>query len=764
VNELIIGARLVFTGGREGWIRATLTALGVGIGVAVLLLAAAVPGALQARNDRGAARADDGGDLVKGANTLLVAYVDTEFRGTPVRGRLMQPEGPQAPVPPGLTALPRPGEVAVSPALKRLLDSPDGQRLFAPRFGDARVVATIGDAGLTGPSELVFIRGADNLDPGRSGRIDRFGVVDASSEGTRPLLIVLVVIMIVVLLLPLAVFLAAAVRFGGEGRDRRLAALRLLGADPAMTRRIAAGEATAAALLGLGVGGLLFVLGRQIAPLVTLWNISVFAADVRPSLLLVVLIVVAVPTVAVAVSIVALRRAVIEPLGVTRRAANAKRRLWWRILLPALGVALLWPLIGGVRDEVSSRSQYQIALGAALLLIGTVTLLPWVIDVAVRRLGGGPVPWELAVRRLQADSATSARLVNGIAVAVAGAIGLQMLFAAAQAQATTFTSHDTTRAQAQIYASVPASVAMSARQRLTGQPGITSVLVTMSPAVSGQRSADDPPEPSLMIGDCATLAEIATLPHCADGDVFLATENGDGVTDPPIRPGAKVSLTQRQTWALPATLPNVSSRPTPTGGLYVGVLATPGALPGGAAALANLDRVDVMAYISVDPADPDVFERVRNAAGQMDPTANVMTLHETNRLRQFVDIQRGLYIGMVVTLLLIAGSMLVGVVEQLRERRRLLAMLVAVGTRRATLSWSVVYQALVPLLLGLVLATGIGVGLGLVLQRMTGVSLAVDWAVIGVATGIATVAVMASTAVSLPVLWRLARPDGIRTE
>lgn len=61
----------------------------------------------------------------------------------------------------------------------------------------------------------------------------------------------MVLVVFVVLLTPVAVFIAAAVRFGGERRDRRLAALRLVGSDRSMTRRIAAGEALAGALLGL---------------------------------------------------------------------------------------------------------------------------------------------------------------------------------------------------------------------------------------------------------------------------------------------------------------------------------------------------------------------------------------------------------------------------------------------------------------------------------------------------------------------------------
>ena len=41
----------------------------------------------------------------------------------------------------------------------------------------------------------------------------------------------LVVIALVALLIPVGVIVGAAVRTGGEDRDRRLAALRLIGAD-----------------------------------------------------------------------------------------------------------------------------------------------------------------------------------------------------------------------------------------------------------------------------------------------------------------------------------------------------------------------------------------------------------------------------------------------------------------------------------------------------------------------------------------------------
>ena len=211
-------------------------------------------------------------------DTLLATYWELEFRDERIWGVVLQPEGPAAPVPPGLTALPGPGELVVSPALAELLASPDGP-LLAPRL-DYPIVGQIGDEGLRGPYELMFYLGSDQLDPESTSRIDHFGVPSGSGEGLPVLLILLGVVGLVALLLPVATFITVASRFGGEQTDRRLAAIRLVGADQGMVRRIAAGEVLLGTVAGMLMGGLLFLVGRALVESVP--AIDVFTADVRP--------------------------------------------------------------------------------------------------------------------------------------------------------------------------------------------------------------------------------------------------------------------------------------------------------------------------------------------------------------------------------------------------------------------------------------------------------------------------------------------------
>ncbi|GAA0912652.1 ABC transporter permease [Streptomyces thermoalcalitolerans] len=771
-----MGVGFACTGGREGWTRMLLTAVGVGLGAALLLLTTAVPNVLTARHQREEARLDytySQETVPKADNTLVIADVGTSYHDKDIRGRLVEPEGPRAPLAPGLTRYPAPGEMIVSPALKELLDSEDG-KLLRERL-PYRVTGTIGESGLIGPRELAYYAGAENLASRINGwqaaRITEFGRPSPSPEQTDPVLLLLVMSVFVVLLMPVAVFIGAAVRFGGEQRDRRLAALRLVGADTRMTRWIAAGEALAGALLGLVFGTVFFLIGRRLAGSVEVLGISVFPGYLDPSPVLAALVAVAVPATAVLVTLLALRGVAIEPLGVVRTAKPPRRRLWWRLLLPLGGLAMLLPMLGQGRTH-GTFNQFLVVCGVALLLVGVTALLPWVVETVVARLGGGGVSWQLAVRRLQLSSGTAARLVNGIAVAVAGAIALQMLFAGVESDYTRHSENDLRRAQMQV--NVPEGVALAAAaEKLSATRGVREVT-----ALSGTDAGDSPgsderlPDPlvQVTIGDCDSLRQVARLPSCRDGDVFTLTgadhEPADADTAKLAEPGRRLYLgasaedpARQVVWTVPAGLKSARSVKSPTGERRGGFLLTPAAVPA-----ELLSRGGGAVFLKIDPSVPDAPEHVRNTAARVDPLTVTTLWVSSERTRQFASLRTGLFIGSICVLLLIGASLLVSQLEQLRERKKLLAALVAFGTRRRTLSLSVLWQTAVPVALGLLLASAVGLTLGAVLLGMTDTPVAVDWWNVLAMAGIGAGVVLAVTLLSLPPLLRLMRPDGLRTE
>jgi len=769
-RDLAMGARFAFTGGREGWGRVLLTAVGVGLGVALLLLTAAIPNAMSVRHDREVARTDVTyveEEQPKADNTLIVANVDTTFREKGVRGRELESEGPRAPLPPGVAKFPASGDMVVSPALDKLLKSDSGQ-LLKERL-PYRVVGTIGEPGLIGSAELSFYAGgrglASQIEDGRVTRIDKFGDPQSTAEPLDPILILLVLVMFVVLLMPVGVFIAAAVRFGGERRDRRLAALRLVGSDSRMTRRIAAGEALSGAVVGLVFGTGFFLLGRGIAGSVEVMDVSVFPSYLNPSPALAALVALAVPAAAVLVTLLALRGVVIEPLGVVRTSRPTRRRLWWRLLLPLGGLAMLAPMIGQGGGN-GDFNKYLVTGGVVLLLIGITALLPWIVEAVVARLGSGGVAWQLAVRRLQLSSGTAARMVNGIAVAVAGAIALQMLFAGVEDDYTMAAQNDLMRAQMQV--SVPDGTPLApTAAKFERTKGVTVVAATAQGEL-GDRGADPKLSTGFTVGDCASLRELATLPSCREGDVFsvadtdyetdtakLAASGGALYFDPSYEgsdPGQEIA------WHLPKELKKAPPRLDPTGRYRSGFLITPGAMP----AKAGQDNGQV--YLKLDESVPDVQEFVRNTAAGISPLTDAFVWTSIERSDRYTSIRTGLFVGATCVLLLIGASLLVSQLEQLRERRKLLSALIAFGTRRRTLSLSVLWQTAIPVTLGLALASVVGMTLGVVLLKMTTTPVRVDWLSVLSMTGVGAGVVVLVTLLSLPPLVRLMRPDGLRTE
>ncbi|QDY78813.1 ABC transporter permease [Streptomyces qinzhouensis] len=788
-RDLALGIRFGATGGREGWTRTLLTAFGVGLGVAMLLLASSVPGMIEQRDARADARTPvelkqlGAPEVAPSARTVLWSSVETSYRDRTVKGVLLRADGADPVRPPGVTAFPKPGEMVVSPALGELLRSPEG-KLLGERYG-ARVAGTIGDQGLLGSRELYFYLGNADITASDGGtRISGYDDRNRLPNPINPILVVLIVLVCVVLLAPVAVFVATAVRFGGERRDRRLAALRLVGADARMVHRIAGGEALFGALLGLAVGIGLFFAARPLAGGIGLDELSAFPADVMPAPLLGGLIVVAVPVSAVVVTLFALRTVAIEPLGVVRQSAAAPRRLWWRLLLPVAGLALLFT--GRLGRDGGDAEVFPVAAGAVLVLIGLTALLPWLVDAVVGRLNGGPVPWQLAVRRLQLSSGPAARAVSGIMVAVAGAIALQMLFSAVEGDFVKENEQQPGRTQLSVDADFkgaePARRMVTEFERTEGVRKVTDTtqaLLYTPPQTPEEAASGHGEVVTLTVGDCPTLRELARITACEDGDAFVVLGKDKAraeliarsaalgkpyMTAAPGAPGSPEAAAAAAdggrpgNWSLPKGSPTVATVADVMGDAHPGIFATPGAVD-----LRSFPTASTRALVSVDEKASEAREHIRNIVARTDPAANVFQLQAVQEDEQFANVRSGLLIGSMATMALIAASMLVSQIEQLRERRKLLSVLVAFGTRRSTVAWSVLWQTAVPVVLGTALAIVGGLGLGLVMLALVR-SRSVDWWGFLPIAGAGAAVIVVVTALSLPPLYRMMRPDGLRTE
>lgn len=754
-GDLLLGARISLGGGRTSWVRLALTGVGVGLGVLVLLAAASAPNTIGSRRDRQeATQLILGQQPIAGVDPLYAAYDDKSFRGHPIMGNYVTPGGAKAPLPPGTDRFPGDGEILLSPALAELLASPEGEQL-RPRFPQ-KVVGTVGQAGLNGPNSMVFIAGDASITHTARNAVYRYGL-DQRNRQVDPVLWLLVLVGMVVLLFPVLVFISISTRLAGPERDHRLAALRLIGAGSQRVRRIAAGEALLGAGVGVVVGTVLFAVGRQFAENIELFGISVFVSDLTPSPALALLIFALVPVMAVVGALFAMRHTVVEPLGVVRQGKPINRKLWWRLIPVAAGVALLALQAGVLTTNDGQPSELALAGGICLLLLGIPVLLPWLVERSVTRVRGGAPAWQLAIRRLQMDSATAARVVGGVAVVLAGGIALQTVMASAQAGIVKKPWVESTRNMLDFNVRGVAADRFGEIAMIVAESkGVRSVEPSRVFSVDrgGGKSTD------VLVTSCAELRRISEIDGCVDGDAFEAVamsqpddlKSGELVTTVH---GYGSEAVKGPQWTIPQLKPARGNVPN-------GLMVTPGALRG-----LQVTYTSNRLFATLDPAVPDAADRALNAVGAYGWQVQGQYLggsDPTAREKEFLAVRRALLAGSLITLLLAGSSLLVLALEQVRARRRPLAVLAASGVPRSTLAWSLLWQNALPLLLAMVVALATGVGLGVLLLRVISQPLTLDFAGMGVLAGASAVLIVVVTLMTLPALRQATGALGLRSE
>ncbi|MFI1482956.1 FtsX-like permease family protein [Streptomyces sp. NPDC020747] len=235
-----------------------------------------------------------------------------------------------------------------------------------------------------------------------------------------------VVVTLLLLWVPVLGFLAQCARIGAVHRDRRLAGLRLAGATPRQVRRIAALESGLACLLGAVVAAvfsalLMVNLLQQRLPLPAWGGFA--------------LVTLAVPLLAVLVSVVALRRVVASPLGWVRRVRPGHGRVAaLALVVPAVLVGLAALLIV-MRVTGPGAAPFALLVFSAVALTGagSVAVAGFTARAIGRRLAArteNPAVL-IAAERLQADPWATARTnaaVLLVAVVGVGFVGVRQMF------------------------------------------------------------------------------------------------------------------------------------------------------------------------------------------------------------------------------------------------------------------------------------------------------------------------------------------------
>jgi hypothetical protein len=748
-----LGLQLSLKGGREALVRLVVTSVAVALGVGLLLASLASMNAVNAQGARGSwLNTQPGSSSATRTNPLtdpiwwLVS--SDEFEGQTIDRIDVAATGPQSPIPPGLERLPGPGEFYASPALAKLIATTP-----APQLGDrfpGRQIGTIGAPGLPNPAALIVVIGysprqlSSTPGAGRVTGIATPGSPTGGGSGSEQFLIVLVVGALA-LLFPVLIFLATATRLAAARREQRMAAMRLVGATPRQVSTFAAVEAVVAALAGVVLGLVLFIVFRPALQHVAITGAPFAPGDLSLSVADVLVVAIGVPIAAMVAARLALRRVLASPLGVSRRvtppAPKAAR------LIP-LVVGLVWlALLAGIVHLNGKGVVYADFVGFLLLMVGLVTAGPWLTNIGARvmtRHTNRPDVL-LAGQRLSDNPKSAFRSVSGLVLALfvaSVAIGIVSTVVAdhgapAGGEVAVGTLVDMlgnpNAVSVEGENSIP-SLPTSLHGDLVSIKGVVGMaVVRWDPLVSTVHASDQMPG----LVSCVQLTRTPALGHCAPGASVVTirpfSDQGNGLT--------KRTTLADKTWPA-AALPSERLAGLPIEEVVVGTNGTAAAVE-----QARTDLEVVLPYQSYE-GPPMTFGEVSSSTS-----------------RSYTELQNVTDVVIVASLLIAGCSLAVGVISGISDRRRPFSLLRLTGVPVAVLRRVISLESALPLVVVAVASVGIGLlASELFLRSQLGVTLrfpGINYFLIVVGGLLLSLGVISST---LPLLERITRPEDIRTE
>ncbi|MFI9646006.1 ABC transporter permease [Streptomyces sp. NPDC052040] len=699
MREFLLGLRLLFGAGRGNRVRFLLMAVGGSLGVCCLALVLTIPAILDAHDGRAAAREPQTAGK-RTAATLVLERKDPHGSRPFTRVFVARDDRGTRTPPPGLSELPGPGEVFVSPRVRDLLRAEPDLKSLLP----GRVRGLIGAPGLTDPDELYAYVGTTRAaiaDDSDTGTLKSFGYDYAPTPAVDPSTLTnLRFALGTLVLLPLAVFLSVCARLSAASRARRLASLRLLGLSAKGTQRVNAAETVAAALLGalLGLGE--YDLLNQVMSRTGLPALRWYPADGALSWSTVAVCLIGSPALAWFAGRAGARKAAAEPLAVRRTAVPKPPSAWGAlVLVTGLGIVTGFCATGLTSHPASSTGLFAVLLAAGVLLtgIGLVLTLPLLSHLLARTVARNTrsLTLTLAMRRNEVEPGSTMRVVTGLVL---------LVFAASLAQGVLIEFKQVSKpsSPAQDYAIPLAGLTDRQQRALTQVPGVRAHGLTMD-SWSDPRS-DSIDGVSVVVATCAQFAQLVEHAEgCVDGKVMRLV-NRNSIPNPWVRAGASFPFHLREGGrkvSLSLTVPSdavgfTAYDPSAAGG--DDLLVPPSALPPGA-------RPESAQLILTSDSDPHRVRAVLDGIGAAAPTASVEPVGvNVDALQQIAVIETLLILGMVMGLVIGVAAFLVSVTDRAVERRAQVTAITLIGARARTLRAVQSTQVVLPLAIGLALA------------------------------------------------------------
>jgi hypothetical protein len=706
VNPAVLGLRLVRGSGRRGLARLTLTLVGTAIGVACLLQVLSLPIMLGARSDRAAQRFPSRiGGPVRGWFEQFELRVGGELvKGFEIGSDRLR-DG--SPLPPGLRSYPQSGEAYVSPTLLSELQRNDA---LAATF-DAKVVGLVQPEGLVSPNELFAWVGTHKADlPGGGRPFNGFGVAwnpepDLPSESATAITLMLIGLIGV----PLLVYFAICARLSAEVRDRRLAALRLVGMTKSETGRASSIESAAAGAGGALLGAIAFSIASPSIAALGFGGLVWFPRDARlPPILLAFVCVVVV----VGASLVARIGAASAIRGALtfRRIGPPRRMRLLRVVPLIVGVGILVGLIGAKEflPRTKSLGDATIYLQTGLILagvglpLGIPIVMTGVASILADRTHHLPV--QLGARRLQIEPGGPVRVVAGIVTVV-----FLMGFATGILRVAQVSSASLSGTE---FLSVAAGdFDKQDRPRLLTLDGVqaTAAAVTSSAEIAEPGA---PPRPenipvTAIFADCRSFETLAqeSVPECLPGESFRVKIGELLESQRDLRPGERLSFpitSDNSPETADLSVPSREIHVDSGGVLSVDLLYPLEMLPGG--------RVPETAEIYFASATTaSALDSLVAKIARLRRSAEIFYLNDNLAMRiQAETFENLLRSALLLGSLVGFGAFAVAAIDRVAARRAELTALTIAGVPRRILRYAQAVQTTLPLIVGLAAAFALG--------------------------------------------------------
>jgi hypothetical protein len=499
---------------------------------------------------------------------------------------------------------------------------------------------------------------------------------------------------------PLSVFFATTARLSAATRDRRLAALRLLGMSQMNVRRVNAFESIISALAGTAIGLLVYHLSQGPLASLKVGGLVWFPQDGRATAWSIWLLMIAVPMLAAAIGVAGSRLAVSDALAV-RRQAPATRLSRWRLIPMGVGVAVLLGLLiaslsaggAGLRRPAPTVMMVAILCTAFGIVLG----FPVLAAEAARALSSrARSTWVLlAARRFEFEPTSANRVVAGLVVVVFGmgfATGLQR---DAQAAASPTGRHE-------LYAIQAGDIPEQARAKLLGIRELDGVNIAVAsvPPPPGQSGA------TVGFLSCSALEVFIENPinECIDGLPYRVAPTSDQLFDL-AAPGTTFRFplgNRRGTISVPVPEDTLRISSQDYIDLGLTIVLPPDDLPAG--------RIPASAdvYLASDTSTEAVHAVVTRIA-EIAPLAELRLLNDDLLKRHQSEVFQGLLSAALILGIMVGViAFIVGALDRAMERRANLVSLRIVGVPTQTLRAAQAMQVVLPLGIGAVLAIGSG--------------------------------------------------------